>query len=108
MNDNITKIKKEVQYFEKILNQTDQLIKELDELTEQFQMNEVNYRSLLTYYGSDSYHQAKDLSEESDELQDIECGVLSEDAVFNLISDHHELAIKLLQTATMMLQVESD
>lgn len=106
MSQNIERIKIQVGHFEEILNRTTQLIEEMEELVDGLQSNEEDYQSLVAYYGSESYHHAKNLSDTTDILKDIQCGVLSEDAVFNLMIEYRELSIKLLQTATMMLQDE--
>ncbi|MBG9982538.1 DUF4298 domain-containing protein [Aerococcaceae bacterium DSM 111020] len=106
MSQDTELIKKQVQHYEHILNHTTQLIRQMDELTQRLQSNEADYRSLVAYYGSEVYRQGMELSETTNALQDINCGVLSEHAVFNLMIEYRELSIKLLQTATTMLQDE--
>lgn len=63
---------------------------------------------LNDYYGSDAWKQDF-ADDESERLpKDLKRGVLSEDAIWNLLADSHELNQRLQEIATKLLNAQTD
>lgn len=97
-------MKKDVIRFEEILNRSADLKEEMQELLQKFEENLEDYNALKDYYGSREYLDDLEVSNTTDEYDDIEQGVLSEDAVFNLIGEMYHLNVDMLEIATKYLR----
>lgn len=95
---------KNIENMEKILNNTKKIFKEFKEVLDKLEKNQKDYKKLITYYGSEEWF--SDVEDSNNNLlpKNLKCGVLSEDAVYNMISDNHELAVKMLEIATEMIK----
>ena len=56
------------------------------------------------YYSSQAYFDDLDLSNQADFPTDLPCGVLSEDAVYDLLDEHFQMGVELLEIATKMIK----
>ena len=45
-----------------------------------------------------------ELSNQPDFPEEVYCGVLSEDAVYDLLDEHYQMAVEMLDLATKMLK----
>ena len=97
-------MKEQVIKFENILNESEKIISELEAVLDRLESNEGAYRELKEYYGSEEYLKDVDISDNTKEYDDIACGVLSEDGVYNLITDTHWASIRMLELATRLLK----
>lgn len=97
-------MKSDVIKFEKILNESTQLFQELATILDKLEDNHANFSALLRYYGSEAYLKDVDLSDNTNMYDDMPCGVLSQDAVYNLIADARFEAIRMLEISTKILK----
>lgn len=97
-------MKKDVIRYEEILNRSANLKDEMQSLLEKFEENLDEYNALKNYYGSQEYLNDLEVSNTTDEYDDINQGVLSEDAVFNLIGEMYHLNVDMLEIATKYLR----
>lgn len=97
-------MKEDVIRYEKVLNETSEIVEKMNALLNQLEANSAEYNALKDYYGSEEYMRDVDLSNESDTYQDIPTGVLSEDGVYNLIAEQYALNIRMLEIATQQLK----
>ncbi len=88
--ENITKM-------ENILNRTDELILEMEELLKKWEQNQRDFNELMNYYTSEE--RGKDLEDDRLKIipQDLPRGVLSEDAVFDTYGNRKDLSIKMIK-----------
>lgn len=89
---------------ENILDTHSAQLETLNTLLDFVQEHSAEYNQLIEYYYSDQRNQ--DLQDDKDHLipQDLSRGVLSEDAIFDLIGDYRDTALRLLETATLILK----
>lgn len=85
------------------LNAQTKLLEEAQLFLKIFKEQEGEFKSLQDYYYSDQYLVDMDAANRG-EFDKIPCGVLSEDAIYNLITDRQALAIQLLEVATQILK----
>lgn len=100
----VNTMKEDVVRYEKILNETSEIVEKMNALLDQLEANSAEYNALKDYYGSEEYMHDVDLSNESDTYQDISTGVLFEDGVYNLIAEQYALNIRMLEIATQQLK----
>ena len=82
--------------YERISNSYSEILQNLNDALDRFEQSQEEYRELSIYYGSEAYHE--DWEEEKKGLYDeIPRGVLSEDGVYNLLSDHFEICVRMLE-----------
>lgn len=97
-------MKEQVIKYEKILNESENIIADLEVVLEKLEKNQNAYNELKEYYGSEEYDKDVKISNNTDEYKNIACGVLSEDSVYNLIAGTYEVSIKMLELATKLLK----
>nr|WP_068128726.1 DUF4298 domain-containing protein [Nosocomiicoccus ampullae] len=97
-------MKKDVIRYEEILNRSADLKDEMQNLLQKFEANLDEYNALKNYYGSQEYLNDLEVSNTTDEYDDINQGVLSEDAVFNLIGEMYHLSVDMLEIAAKYLR----
>lgn len=69
----------------------------LRKAVEDFQNHYDDYIALKDFYGSDDWHRLYDQPHD-----DVKCGVLSQDQLFNLVTDHNDLLKNVLELAPSM------
>ena len=89
---------------EKILDQHREMVDKMDQTLTAFADSQSNYQILRRYYGSPEYMKDYDDSRQGLIPAEIKCGILSEDAAFDLIGDNFHLAIKMLELATDIIK----
>lgn len=97
-------MKEQVIQFEQVLNETTTIVTQLTQALEIFANNQKAYMDLVDYYMSEDWQDDVRLFNETDVFANIGCGVLSEDAVYNLMIETHETAIKMLEIASAYLK----
>lgn len=97
-------MKKDVIKYEKILNETQDLYNHLQEILVKVDENQESFNELKEYYSSEEYRKDVDISNTSNDYDDIACGVLSEDGVYDLLATSYSSIIQMLETATEMLK----
>ena len=89
---------------EQCLDATEKAIRELSEALSAFEEVQLQYRQLNDYYGSDAWMQDYEDDEAGKLPKDLKRGVLSEDAVYDLITDNREILVRMLRLVTTALE----
>ena len=85
------------------LNNSNKIIKELEKQLNQLKKIQKDINELNKYYGSKEWY--KDLEDyEKNKLKNINVGILSEDAIYDLINKNKELGIILLEIGTKIIK----
>lgn len=95
--ENITKM-------ENILNHTNVLISEMENLLDNWKKNQAEFNALMNYYGSPEWHQDREDDEHRRLPVDLPRGVLSEDSVHNTYGERKEILIKMIRVAVAGLE----
>lgn len=97
-------MKRDVIKYEKILNESETIFEELLTVLDKLNNKLDDFNSLKDYYGSEEYRHDVSVSNSTDEYNDIACGVLTEDAVYDVIGTSYTASIEMLETATKILK----
>ena len=85
---------------EQRLNETNALIKEITAVLNKIEERKEEMSALFTYYGSDEWFEDR----ERKLPEGMAAGVLSEDLVYDAITELKEESIRMLETATDLLK----
>ena len=91
---------------EACLDASEQAIRELSEALSAFEEVQTKYRQLSDYYDSDQWMQDYEDDEAGKLPKDLKRGVLSEDAVYDLITENRELLVRMLRLVTSALETD--
>lgn len=69
-------------------------IKKMEEALEEFKSNKNNIQLVSRYYGSNNWHKDKETYENGN-IPKIKAGVLSEDAVWNMLDDVRNIILEM-------------
>ena len=72
------------------LNAYQGLIEELEACLQRVEAGQSSYIALRDYYTSQVYMEDVELSNQPDFPEEVYCGVLSEDAVYDLLDEHYQ------------------
>ena len=75
---------------EERLDKSLKVINDLEHALKEFNKNKNDLRLLTNYYGSDNWFKDKD-AYESNKIEHIKAGVLSEDTVWNMLEDFDDI-----------------
>ncbi len=89
---------------EQILNNHEELVRDLNLILEKIEKESENYKSLIDYYYSEERN--NDLEDDNNNLipKTISRGVLSEDSIYNLMVDYYDTGIRMLEIGTKILK----
>ena len=93
-----------IREMENCLDVSEKSIRELLEALSAFEEIQPQFRQLNDYYGSDQWMQDYSDDEAGELPQDLKRGVLSEDAVYDLITENRELLVRMLKLVTAALE----
>ncbi len=85
-----------IQYYEAILDEAETVVKELSVALENYNGIQDKIKELEAYYESPTWMKDYKDDEEGKIPMDLKRGVLSEDAVYNLLSEYDVLKEKLI------------
>ena len=96
-----------IQQMEQHLDRASAAVMELSAALDKYREAQESLSALNVYYGSEDWQ--KDFAADEAGLlpRDLKRGVLSEDAVYDLITDNHELAVRMMKTVTKALESQS-
>ncbi len=80
---------------EQRLDRASLAVKKLEKALQQYEQVHDDIQALSNYYGSEEWKQDFAADEAGLLPQDLKCGVLSEDAVWNLLEENRELSIRI-------------
>lgn len=95
---------KRIEQMEVYLDKGEAQVEQLLQLVENFATTQEELTQLFDYYGSEQWFEDKEASDNYQLPPELKCGILSEDAIYNLMTEHRALAIRLLELATQMLR----
>lgn len=89
-----------IEEMEKILDNHNDKINELNKILKYLKDNKNDYDKLIEYYYSEQ--RENDLKDDNDNKIDnkLKRGVLSEDSIYNLISDYYQACVDMLEIST--------
>ncbi len=96
-----------IQEMEACLDASEKAIRELSEALSTFETVQPKYRKLSDYYGSDLWVRDFDDDEAGKLPKDLKRGVLSEDAVYDLVTENRELLVRMLRLVTGALESDT-
>lgn len=89
---------------ERCLDTSEEAIKKLSEALDAYEQNQKSLQKLFDYYGSTLWMKDFEDDEAGELPKDLKRGVLSEDAVYDLITDHHELILRMTRIVTKAIK----
>ncbi|MBQ7491676.1 MAG: DUF4298 domain-containing protein [Clostridia bacterium] len=89
---------KRIQQMEEALDVSAEAVKALSEALDRYEAAQSTYRKLCRYYGSPRWIRDYEDDEAGKLPADLKRGVLSEDAVYDLLTENRELTLRLLKT----------
>ena len=93
-----------IQKMEKHLNKYSQVLARAQEALAELERCQSDYIQLRDYYIGQEFFDDIEFSNGPDFPENIACGVLSEDAVYDLMGEHFETAVNLLDLSSAMLE----
>ena len=89
-----------IEKMEQYLDESEAAIQALSEAMDRYEAIQPSLRKLSDYYGSTLWMKDFEDDEAGKLPEDLKRGVLSEDAVYNLLTDHHELILRMSKAIT--------
>lgn len=89
-----------IEKMERFLNESEQAVQALSEALERYEEIQPSLKKLSDYYGSTLWMKDYEDDEAGKLPADLPRGVLSEDTVYNLLTDHHELILRMSRAVT--------
>lgn len=93
-----------IQHFESLLDRVAPILKNLGEALDAFEAVQEDVKELSAYYESDEWRDDFETDEAGKLPADLKRGVLSEDGLYDVLSDHYTLTIRLLDTVSSILK----
>lgn len=90
--------------YENILNQFDDKVHELEELMLFFEEHHQDFGKLMNYYYSDQRREDLEDDQQGKLPEDLNRGVLSEDAIYNLYVDYRNVSLEMLENGTQFFK----
>ena len=101
--DAMTRIER-ITEMERCLDASRAAVDRLAEAFDAYEAVQKDYIKLSEYYGSAKWNDDYDADAAGKLPAGLKRGVLSEDAVYDLITDNHELAVRMLKTVVKALE----
>jgi hypothetical protein len=95
---------KRIEEMERCLDASRQAVDALERAFDAYEATRKDYKKLCDYYGSRRWMADYEADEAGKLPRDLKRGVLSEDAVYDLITDNHDLAVRMLKVITKALE----
>lgn len=89
-----------IERMESCLDESAAAVRALSEALEQYEAVQPKLKKLSDYYGSTLWMKDFEDDEAGKLPEGIKRGVLSEDAVYDLLTDHHELILRMSRAVT--------
>ena len=93
-----------ISHFEQLLDTVTPVLKDLETVLDRFDDIQEAVQELSAYYGSESWHADLAEDEAGNLPADLKRGVLSEDGIYDVLSDHYALTVRLLDTVSAILK----
>ncbi len=93
-----------IQHYERLLDAVAPALKDLEAALDRFDEVQKAVQELSAYYGSEDWHADLAEDEAGNLPQDLKRGVLSEDGIYDVLSGHYALTVRLLDTVSAILK----
>lgn len=93
-----------IQHYERLLDTVAPVLKDLETALDRFDEVQEAVQELSAYYGSEDWHADLAEDEAGNLPRDLKRGVLSEDGIYDVLSDHYSLIVRLLDTVSTILK----
>lgn len=102
-SDNTPQFKR-IQEMQSILSDLEEVIKSFEENLDEFESKQHSLQKLMEYYGSETWFDDIQSYDEDKLPAGYDYSVLGEDPVYDVFTDNHKLAIRLLEVATKIFK----
>ena len=93
-----------IQHYETLLDRITPVLENLEEALDAFEGIQEDVKELAAYYEDDDWREDFEADEAGKLPADLKRGVLSEDGIYDVLSSHYALTIRLLDTVSTILK----
>ena len=93
-----------IQHYETLLDRIAPVLENLEEALDAFEGIQDDVKELAAYYEDDDWREDFEADEAGRLPADLKRGVLSEDGIYDVLSGHYALTIRLLDTVSTILK----
>ena len=93
-----------IQHFEMLLDRVAPVLGNLEEALDAFDGIQDDVKELAAYYEDDDWREDFEADEAGKLPTDLKRGVLSEDGIYDVLSEHYALTVRLLDTVSTILK----
>ena len=93
-----------IQYYEALLDKVAPVLENLDNALDAFDGIQEDVKELAAYYDDDAWREDFEADEAGELPRDLKRGVLSEDGLYDVLSSHYSLTVRLLDTVSAILK----
>ena len=93
-----------IQHFETLLDRITPVLENLEEALDAFEGIQEDVKELAAYYEDEDWREDFEADEAGKLPADLKRGVLSEDGIYDVLSGHYALTIRLLDTVSTILK----
>ena len=93
-----------IQHYEALLDRIAPVLENLEEALDAFEGIQDDVKELSAYYEDDDWREDFEADEAGKLPADLKRGVLSEDGIYDVLSEHYALTVRLLDTVSAILK----
>lgn len=93
-----------IEKMERYLKDSEQAVRTLSDALEQYEAAQAGLKKLSDYYGSTLWMKDYEADEAGELPAELKRGVLSEDAVYDLLTEHHELVLRMSRAVAKAIE----
>jgi flagellar biosynthesis chaperone FliJ len=93
-----------IEKMEAYLNESEKAVRELSKALDRYESALASLKRISDYYGSALWMKDYEADESGKLPSDLKRGVLSEDAVYDLLTEHHELVLRMSRAVTKSIR----
>jgi flagellar biosynthesis chaperone FliJ len=93
-----------IEKMEAYLNESEKAVRELSKALDRYESALASLKKVSDYYGSALWMKDYEADESGKLPSDLKRGVLSEDAVYDLLTEHHELVLRMSRAVTKSIR----
>ena len=93
-----------IQHYEMLLDRVAPVLGNLEEALDAFDGIQDDVNELAAYYEDDDWREDFEADEAGKLPKDLKRGVLSEDGIYDVLSGHYALTVRLLDTVSTILK----
>lgn len=93
-----------IEQMERSLDVSAEAVRKLSEALDAYEQAEKALQKLCTYYGSTLWMKDYEDDEKGKLPNDVKRGVLSEDAVYDLLTEHREVVLRMMRVSAQAIE----